>query len=74
MLIIKYTNSIDMWVGVPYGTFTKKSSFAEEILYSVNVILQIKAHLLLAGRILLTILHHVINIHSTSTYYLHDSD
>jgi hypothetical protein len=37
MLIIKYTNSIDMRVGVPYGTFTKKSSFAEEILYSVNV-------------------------------------
>jgi len=24
-MLIKYTNSIDMCVGVPYGTFTKKS-------------------------------------------------
>ena len=38
-------------------------------LYSVIVVLPIKAHPLLAGRISSTILHHVMSVKSTATYY-----
>ena len=46
---------------------TNETKHLGPILYSVIVILPIKAHLLLAGKILSTILHRVISIQSTST-------
>jgi len=48
------------------------------VLLSVIVVLPIKAHLLLTGRILYTILHprneYTIHHHLLLGYYLHDSD
>ena len=65
-LIRKATN-FELNMGDSSIEQTNETKHLGPILYSVIVILPIKAHLLLAGKILSTILHHVISIQSTST-------